>query len=532
MLLDKLKQDLLRSCRNYLVKSNRFAPMFHLNCSIYRLVEYFIKKRLSSVPGVISVYMMHGLALGELYPGLSDFDIAIIFETSNVREFYSSVRSIWKSLNKLLPVRDISLFTKQEFTLWQKYGGWDPLDELKHWKCIYGEDLRNGNWDLNSLSAERDRLRHVLARFQKLFSSIIKEEPNTPYHAISARRNIYKDFCSSIVLLDQKYFSIDKQFLRLSQWMKDTGNNTAAVELLLKMQKERFFTGFISKIRFSIGAVAYQLLNEALKELNSYHHPLVNPTICNKIKIPPYNLPEVEGRITKLSSSIVGLLGERLESIMLISTGSTRGYILLVIPVDDLSVYEIEEVLRNLHMIFRIYDDPWFNEHFPSKIPIVYSRNMFLAHLAVWPYDRNYTNYHRRVLYGIDLYKEINLEPADANNENRHVEEMIREKVNLTIYLHQTYLERSKPALYDAVTLYLPRLYSLQKMLFAPTTAEEAVSWYEELNHSEAVNLPLVFYERYAKKGIYSLSRDMTDDEFDDAWSLWRNFFTSNHLPE
>jgi hypothetical protein len=527
--LKNIRKDILRGFRNYLIRSNRYVPLYLVNCQTYRLLEYFIRKLYSSVPGVKSIYLAHGLALGELYPGLSDFDLVIIFESSRSQEFYINLRSRWKVIQRFLSARDILLFTEQEFTLWQKIGGgWEPLDELRHWKLIYGHELRQSDWNLNSQQAKRDRLRYVLAKYHGLLYSAIKEEPKSPYLAISARRNLYKFFCYSILPLQCKYLSIGNQYERLSQWIEDSKINGSRVHELLKMGENRFQSGEISNLKFSIGALGCKIIDDALESFSYRYTPMSNGIPRDEMSIPLYNLREVEERMRGLSSNIVELLNEKIASIMLMSNGSAVGYMFFIILRDDLTIDQVEETLRILHVIFRIYDDPWFNEYFPAKVPIVYSKSMFLTHFQVWPFDKNFAHLHRRVLYGKDLYQELMENPPITNYEDNLEEEIMREKLNLSRFLHQIYLEKLKPALYEATTLHFPRLYIAHKAGWTPTTTEEALFYYEKLADTKAINYPKAFVEKYGRKNIHELEYAMSDDEFERVYAFLRDEMESS----
>lgn len=529
--LKNIRKDIIRGFRNYLIQSNRYAPLYIVNCQIYRLLEYFIKRLYSSVPGVKSIYLAHGLALGELYPGLSDFDLVIIFEASQSQEFYTNLRSRWKVIQRFLSARDILLFTEQEFTLWQKLGGgWEPLDELKHWKLIYGHELRQSDLNFNSQQAKRDRLRYVLAKYHGLLYSAIKEEPKSPYLAISARRNLYKFFCYSVLPLECKYLSIANQYERLSQWIEDSKINGSRVHELLKMGKNRFQSGEISNLKFSMGALGYKVIDDALESFKYRYPPLSNGIPNDEMSIPLHSLREVEERMRGLLSNIIALLNKKIASIMLISNGSAFGYMFVIILRADLTIDEVEETLRTLHVIFRIYDDPWFNEHFPAKVPLVYSKGMFLTHLQVWPFDKSFAHFHRRVLYGKDLYQELMEDSPVINCQDNLENEIMRETLNFSRSLHQIYLEKLKPALYEAITLHFPRLYISHKAGWTPTTTEEALFYYEKLTDDKAINYPKAFVEKYGRKNMHDLEYAMSDDEFEKVCAFLKDEFINNTL--
>lgn len=521
-----LKRDLLRTFRTYLVRSNRYAPLFFINCQLYRGIEKFIKFSYSSIPEVNSIYLAHGSALGEVYPGLSDFDISIVFESSDNGNFYSSLRSVWMKLKQFLPARDIILYTRPEFELWQKLGGsGELLDELKHWKCIYGRDLRKGDYNLESPQSENDRIGHVLIKYQSLLLTVIKEEPNNHLLAIKTRRNLYKNFCSCIFPLNSRYLSIGNQFQRLSKWIEENGEDESLVHELLKMHENRFQGGEISTLKFKLGALCYKTIDKALENCN---FRFASNYAFKETTIPLSNLLEVRERVKNLSSGIVELLKEKLESIMLLSNGSPFGYLFLVILRENLNVYEIEESLKILHLIFRINDDPWFNEYFSAKIPILYSKSMFFRHMELWHVDRNYAHYHRIVLFGTDLYNEFIENRPTSNIENNFEEDLIREKLNLSRYLHQIHPERVKPAVFEAISIHYPRIYLFQKMGWSPTTLEEAIFHYEKLKDPRETILAKTFFEKYGRKNIHDIKLAMTDNEFDEAWAFLRNEISLN----
>ncbi|HSE83414.1 MAG TPA: hypothetical protein VLB01_02560 [Thermodesulfobacteriota bacterium] len=491
------------------------------------MLEHIIRKRYAALPEITSIYLAHGLALGEVYPGLSDFDLGIIFETSENREFYKKLSSPWNTFKQFFPARDVLLFTEREFGLWQNFGGgWEPLDELRHWKCIYGPDLRLSEWDLNNSQTEKDRFLYALAKYHSLLSAVIKEEPNTPYLAVAARRSLYKAFCSTVLPLDGRYLSIGNQLQRLLRWFEDNGNgNVSVVQELINMRKSRFHCGTISTLKFSLGALGYKVIDNALGNCKYSYTHLSKSIPSDEKTIHLSNLPEVEEQIRGLASGIIELLKEKLESLMLTSNGSPFGYKLLVILKDGLSFEKVEEVLRTLHVVFRVHDNSWFNEHFPAKVPVVFSKNMFQAHLLLWPFDRNYVHSHRRVLYGRDLYEEFMQNQLVTDNKGDFEEDILREKINFSRYLHQVYLERLKPALYDAVTLTFPRLYVLHKLGWAPSTAEEAIFYYEKIKDTEAVNFPEIFFKKYGNKNIDTIARTMSDDEFEEVWEFLTDGF-------
>ena len=110
--LKSAKKKLLKSSRTYFIKSNRFYPLYFINCRIYETLGYVIKKYYSTLPQISSIYLAHGLSVGELYPGLSDFDLAIIYKSSNNDGgFYKKLRSRWKRIQGFISARDASVLS-------------------------------------------------------------------------------------------------------------------------------------------------------------------------------------------------------------------------------------------------------------------------------------------------------------------------------------------------------------------------------------------------------------------------------------
>ena len=61
MLSLRMERKIVKASKNYLVKSNRLAPLYYLNRKVYRVMERIIKNQLSVVPGIVAIYLSHGL---------------------------------------------------------------------------------------------------------------------------------------------------------------------------------------------------------------------------------------------------------------------------------------------------------------------------------------------------------------------------------------------------------------------------------------------------------------------------------------
>lgn len=520
----KAKRKIVKACQRYLVESNRLVPLYYVNRAAYGVMERIICNRLSRVQGVVSIYLSHGLAVGELYPGLSDFDLVVIFDESKIPGFYQELRQRWRKLVQLFPVSDISLFTIEEFDQWQETGGvwWDPREELAHWRLIHGEELRHSAWDTTGEQGALDRLRYSLGHFQNLIQVAIKEERVTPWFAIVARRQLYKSFCGSVLPLDPQYLTIRKQRNRLSAWIEDHGA-PGPVKDLVKMYEDRFYSGIVSTLRYSAAALALTNLDKTWSKQTSRSRASFPPKEFSGPGLPSATIADVEKRASALADNLVKIQGEALESIMLSSTGSARGYALFVIIKDGLSPEQVKQFLVDIRAIFRVFDDPWFNEHFPEGIPFICSRRTFRGRLQITGAVLNYFHAHRRVLYGSDLYSRFLETQPDMDANSSREEELVQERLMLSLYLHQAYLGRLKPALYDLVTCYMPRLVLQQRRGLSPATAEEAVFHYAELEPGEKSSIPKSVMDKYGGMDVDELNRSMSDGVFAELWPfLWK----------
>ena len=90
-------------------------------------------------------------------------------------------------------------------------------------------------------------------------------------------------------------------------------------------------------------------------------------------------------------------------------------------------------------------------------------------------------------------------------------------------YLRQVYLRRSKPGLYDAATLHLPRFGAVCQSGEVPATAEEAVSCFGRLSTNG--NYPREFMDRFEDDDVDTLQSSIEDGEFERAWSFVESSF-------
>ena len=499
--------------RNFLVRSSRYTPLLFINRRIYDGMELVIRSMLGSVDGVRAVYLCHGLANGECYPGLSDFDLAVVFEDQEPPKFYDRFRRRWLSLKGIFPISDVSLLTTREFEEWQKIGGgWDPLDEVQHWRLLSGTELRHPGARLDTDHAAIDRMQWALGHFQNLMGIAIKEEPKAPLMAIIARRQLHKCFWNSVIAMHPTYMAIRGHRARTRAWIGDHPSEPV-VETIQKMYDDRFTSGAVTTLRFDVTALAWRLLDELLEKTPLVNRPMASPVTVGEI-LPLPNVQEVDDRMNAYRDSILEMIGPQVESILVSSTGTTRGYALYIVLRDGLTPTEITDALRDIRAVHRVFDDPWFNEHFPAGIPIVCSRTMFRARLATGRSSLHYFHFLRRVLYGTDLYAEIVSPQYDARDT--HVDDWRRERLIYSLSLHQIYLARIKAALHDYVTFYYPRLALQNDTDAAPATSGQAAMEYSA-RHGDAPNQML---HEFKGRDLDFLLRKMPIAAFDRAWPM------------
>jgi hypothetical protein len=169
-----------------------------------------------------------------------------------------------------------------------------------------------------------------------------------------------------------------------------------------------------------------------------------------------------------------------------------------------------------------VFDDPWFNEHFPGGLPTVFSRSMFVARLRVGRSSLQYLHKFRRVLYGSDLYGDAVAAGAGTGAEAAREDDLLRERLVYSLHLNQVYLRRLKPALFDFVTLYFPRMALQQATGCAPATAEEAVFHHARCQPGPEGEFPRRFLKAHGGKDLDAIHRTMSGDAFAEAWPLLR----------
>src|SRR5262249_7778100 len=148
-----------------------------------------------------------------------------------------------------------------------------------------------------------------------------------------------------------------------------------------------------------------------------------------------------------------------------------------------------------------VFDDSWFNEHFPAGVPTVCTRTMFRARLQTARSSLDYFERFRRVLYGRDLYEEATTPTVPADPAWR-LEDWRREHLLYSLHLHQIYLGRLKPGLHDYVTFYFPRLMLQRQWNIAPATAEAASLEYAQRATGVEAAMPLRMLETFRDKDL------------------------------
>lgn len=213
----KPKRRLVELFKTLLIVSKRFRPLRFAGMRVYEMMQLVIRIRFASVPGVRAVYLCHSLAAGECYPGLSDFDITIVFDSPDPLAFYPGLRRRWGSLKRYFPINDLSVLTVAEFEEWQEIGGgWDPLEEIRHWRLLAGEELRQAAFSADTEAANLDRMGWALGHFQNLLGVAIKEEQRCTGMALIARCNLHKYFWNTVHALAPRFQLIQRTILAVT----------------------------------------------------------------------------------------------------------------------------------------------------------------------------------------------------------------------------------------------------------------------------------------------------------------------------
>jgi len=519
-----IQRKLVERAKCLLIASNRNRLFRFAGMRIYDLMRWVIQARFASVPGVRAVYLCHGLATGECYPGLSDFDITVVFDSPDPPAFYPVLRRRWGSLKRYFPLNDLSILRVNEFEEWQNIGGgWDPLEEIRHWRLIAGQELRQPDFGAADEAVDLDRMAWALGHFQNLLLVAIKEEYKSPQMAIVARRQLYKSFWNTVHALDPKYMAIRNRKERVEKWILDRGR-PGPVAGLEAMQDCRFVAGPVTTLRFEVAALAYRLLDESLQDNPILARRLYRPESSGE-PAPISNQLRVEERARAIADGIREVLGDKVLSIILNATGTARGYSLYIVLRDGLSAAEIASVLRDIRAIHRVFDDSWFNEHLPAGIPIVCSRAMFTARLQGGRSSLHYFEKFRCVIFGPDLYQQATTASRPEHLNEISVSRQVdwrRERLLYSLNLHQIYLGRLKAALHDYLSFYLPRMIIQGQSKGVPATAEEAVDQFARLIGGEPGEMPRRMLRQFSGRDLDYLLKNMDPSAFADSWPVLR----------
>lgn len=517
-----LQRNLVAKAKDLLVISSRWSLSRFAGQRIYGLMLMIIRQRLFSVEGVRTLYLCHSMAADECYPGLSDFDLVVVFEADDISDFHARMRARWGSLKRYFPINDLSILTTAEFQAWQAIGGgWDPLDEMARWKRIAGDELRQPDPDSTAEPAQLDRLGWALGHFQNLLAVALKQEQRSRFMALIARRQLHKSFWHTLLALDPRYRAERSLQRRIAAWLRDQKQPPVATAVQ-EMHQNQFNSGPVTRLRFDAAALAYLELDRALQSNPLLRRPLPRPSKA-MTPVPIENQQEVEERARSITASLREVIGDAIESIMLGSNGSARGYSLYVVLRDGLDASALATLLRDMRAICRVYDDLWLNEHVPGGLPTVCSRAMFVARLQTGRSGLQFLEQYRVVLLGTDVYAAVTTPLSDGEDDTASSTltlDRSREHLAYSMHVHQVCLARSRPALYELITFYLPRLMLQQRAGCTPATVTEAVQGYAGLSDVVQPDLPLSMYERYAGRDLDFLVQNLEWSVFDDAWPL------------
>jgi len=320
---------------------------------------------------------------------------------------------------------------------------------------------------------------------------------------------------------DPKYMSIGARRKRIEKWIQDRGM-PHPVEQLQAMKASQFVTGPVTTLRFEAAALAYRLLDQSLQTNPVLARKLYKPT-TQEASAPIDNHAEVEERARSICDAIREIIGEQVLSIILSATGTARGYSIYIVLRDGLSECEIEGVLRDIRAIHRVFDDSWFNEHLPAGIPIVCSKAMFVARLQSGRSSLHYFEKFQSVLYGPDLYALATSKPTQEYLPEIKAAQQAdwrREQLLYSINLHQIYFIGLKPALYDYLTFYLPRVITQSNSGVLPVTAKEAAGLFVQLLGHDQGEIPRRMFNQFEGKDLDYLLKNMDQSVFAESWPV------------
>jgi len=139
--------------------------------------------------------------------------------------------------------------------------------------------------------------------------------------------------------------------------------------------------------------------------------------------------------------------------------------------------------------------------------------------MILWDFCAKFYQHFPTVLWGsvLEIFPTEVLPTENPGAENKQAKMALAgERATLSRYYNQLLLEASTPALFDFLTLYLPRIGLQLRSVIYPTTNEEAVLAFAHFDGelSELMNTVL---SRYRKLDIDGLLRDFSHHHFDEC---------------
>ena len=87
------KRKTLLGAAQWLVVATSIPPLKQLYVGVYKVIIWWLARRLSKEPGILAVYLKGGAAKGETVPGVSDIDLAVVVRFDDLPRQYN-----WQSL--------------------------------------------------------------------------------------------------------------------------------------------------------------------------------------------------------------------------------------------------------------------------------------------------------------------------------------------------------------------------------------------------------------------------------------------------
>jgi len=513
-----------------IVRSNKFRVLKNINSLLYQCGLDFIVRLLKSIPQIRSIYLRRSMVSKNWIPGSSDIDLLLIIKNMKTKEELLFLKSFWgfySKLKKFFPfLGEAGICNEEELNNWYKLGG-VRAKEMHEWKLLYGDEIRKEKYIFNPLMLKIEAIWEALAvQYSDFISNLIfyqKSLKNTylrPYFKFFIDILRYGCYSSNITqkIYDREHF--------ISEALKHIiGEPREISELFRSVQNSNYFspkseeivlTSFSKSLKF-LDDVCGSLLNNLKKRKISYKLKL------SKYSFEPESKEVVINSIKPFVDKIYDEIKESVESIILSSSGCrNHRYLLYVIIKNGLDEKEIQKIFYKIKHALLINIDSWpFNYFDLSKVPLLYTKNMFKCHLYLpwWSLEYFYLIKHGETLKGRNLIKNLN-RPDDYFVLKGLLSYASFLPIHLKLELQNKQAFSNR--FIDDVCGDLPAIILALEKGIIPTTPLEAVWEYKD-NYKGFSQWLYSFYETYSKMPIKELENNL-DSIYGEAYPFIRHW--------